>query len=323
VSSGAVGSGLAALKLGRRPDDLAALQAVAAVGQPRLMGAWSQALSPHGLEAAQILLTREDIDDRTRFLNLRNTLAAAAELGAVPIINENDTVSTDEMVRISFGDNDLLAAAVTQAIRAELLILLTVVDGVLDADGRPVRLVDSVAAVQKLVRKEKSAAGKGGMDSKIKAAHAVTSSGERLIVADGRMPNILPRLLAGEELGTLFVPLRRRATGRSRWISSARPAGTLVVDAGAAKALARGDRSLLPAGVTRVTGQFVRGDVVEIVGPTGEALARGLTNYGSEQAELIRGKRSAEIRKLLADASYDEIVHRDNLVLTTPANTPD
>lgn len=319
VSSGAVGAGMAQLKLAKRPDDLATLQAVAAVGQPRLMTAWSQALAPHGLSAAQVLLTREDIDHRTRFLNLRNTLLAAESLGAVPVINENDTVSTDEMVRISFGDNDQLAAMVTQAIGAELLVLLSVVDGVLDAAGKSVRLVGSIADAQSLVRKEKSAAGKGGMDSKVKAAEIVTRAGSAMVVADGRTPDVLPALLSGLEVGTLFIAAPTRKSGRSRWISSARPAGTLKVDEGAAKALLRGDRSLLPAGVTQITGEFDRGDVVEIVSPAGVAIARGLTNYGSADAGLIRGRRSSEVRKLLADSTYDEIVHRDNLVLLQSA----
>jgi glutamate 5-kinase len=318
VSSGAVGAGMARLKLAKRPDDLATLQAVAAVGQPRLMTAWSEALAPHGLSAAQILLTREDIDHRTRFLNLRNTLAAADALGAVPVINENDTVSTDEMVRISFGDNDLLAALVTQAIRAELLVLLTVVDGVLDAGGKPVRLVASVADARALVRKEKSAAGKGGMDSKVKAADIVTSAGEMLVVANGRTPDILSRILTGDEVGTLFIPAGRRKTGRTRWISSARPSGTLTIDDGAAKALSRGDRSLLPAGITGVSGEFDPGDVVEITDAKATPLARGLSNYSAAQIRLIRGKRSSEVRKLLADSTYDEVVHRDNMALLVP-----
>lgn len=325
VSSGAVSAGMAALNLAKRPDDLATLQAVAAVGQPRLMNAWDHALTPHGLHTAQILLTREDIDHRTRFLNLRNTLLSAEKLGAVPIINENDTVSTDEMVKISFGDNDLLAALVAQAIQAELLVLLSVVDGVLDADGKPVRLIVSSADAQALVRKEKSAAGKGGMDSKVGAAKILTHAGDRLVVAHGRTPNILPRLLAGEELGTLFLPTaatRRRA--RSKWITSARPAGTLLVDDGAAKALARGDRSLLAAGIVGLQGVFSPGDVVDIAAASTPStpIARGLCNYSTEQVNLIQGRKSAEIRKLLPQASYDEVIHRDNLVVISTAPIP-
>jgi glutamate 5-kinase len=315
VSSGAIGAGLRELNLPKRPTDLARLQAVAAVGQRRLMDVWASAFAPHAMPVAQILLTREDVDDRTRFLNVRNTIHAAQELGAVPVINENDTISTDELVKISFGDNDILAALVTQALRAELLVLLTVVDGILDAGGRSVRLVDTLDKARELVRAEKSALGRGGMDSKIEAARTVTESGEAMVIADGRMENVLPRVLAGEEIGTLFVPSGRKRSGRSRWIGSARAAGKIVVDEGAATAVAQKNRSLLPAGVVKVEGAFERGDVVEIVSPAGVCVARGLTNYASEDVERIRGKRTQEVRALLAEGAYDEVVHRDNLVV--------
>lgn len=315
VSSGAVGAGMSRLKLTKRPTDLATLQAVAAIGQPRLMSAWSDALEPHGLSAAQILLTRDDVDDRTRFLNLRNTLAAAEQLGAVPIINENDTVSTDEIVRITFGDNDILAALVAQAIQAEVLVLLTVVDGLLDANGKSIRLIGKIDGHQSLVRKEKSAAGKGGMDSKLRAAQIVTGSGERMLIAHGRTPDVLPRLLAGEELGSLFLPSPRKLRARNRWITSARAKGTLTVDAGAVTALRQRGKSLLPAGVTSLTGEFAPGDPVDILSPTGEPVARGLSNYPSSTIHLIRGRKTSELSKLLTGAVYDEVVHRDNLVL--------
>src|SRR5688500_1604027 len=180
-SSGAVGAGLRELNLPRRPTDLAKLQAVAAVGQRRLMDVWADAFEPFKLPVAQILLTREDIDDRTRFLNVRNTIHAAHELGAIPIVNENDTISTDEIVKITFGDNDILASLVASALRADLLVLLTVVNGVLDASGNTVSLVESVDQARELVRTEKSALGKGGMNSKLEAAKTVTDAGEALI----------------------------------------------------------------------------------------------------------------------------------------------
>jgi glutamate 5-kinase len=205
VSSGAIACGLGELEIGKRPTDLAKLQAVAAVGQQRLMDHWRTAFAAHGLPVAQILVTRQDVGDRRRLLNLRHTLLAAHDLGVIPIINENDTVSTDE---ITFGDNDVLAASVAQALHAELLILLTSVDGLLDADGSAVRCVRSIDAARKLVRKEKSAQGKGGMDSKIMAAKLVTDAGRTMIVAGGRTKNVLVGLLAGEELGTIFVPSR-------------------------------------------------------------------------------------------------------------------
>ena len=315
VSSGAIGAGLRELNLLRRPTDLAKLQAVAAVGQRRLMDVWAAAFAPHGLPVAQILLTREDVDDRTRFLNVRNTIHAAHELGAVPVINENDTISTDELVKISFGDNDILAALVTHALRADLLVLLTVVDGILDQGGKSVRLVESLDQVRDLVRAEKSALGRGGMNSKLESARMVTESGEALVIADGRMENVLPRVLDGDDVGTLFVPAGRKRSGRSRWIGSARAAGKITVDEGAAAAVAQKNRSLLPAGIVRVDGAFERGDVVEILSPAGVCIARGLTNYASEDVQRIRGKKTQEVRTLLAEGAYDEVVHRDNLVV--------
>lgn len=315
VSSGAIAAGIAELNLPRRPTDLAMLQAVAAVGQRRLMDVWAAAFEGHALPVAQVLLTREDIDDRTRFLNLRNTINAIHELGAVPIINENDTVSTDEIVKISFGDNDILAATVAHAMRADLLILLSVVDGIMDAQGESVRLVEHVESARDLVRAQKSALGKGGMSSKLEAARQVTDFGEVMIVASARMPNVLLRLLDGDEIGTLFAPAGRKAPSRTRWIGSARPAGTIIVDDGASTALIHKNKSLLPAGITRVEGEFVRGDIVTIQNAAGEAIARGLSNYASTDIDRIKGKKTQEVRAELAVAAYDEVVHRDNLVL--------
>jgi glutamate 5-kinase len=316
VSSGAVGAGLRELGLAKRPTDLAQLQAVAAVGQRRLMDAWADAFEPHGLPVAQLLLTREDIDERTRFLNLRNTIHAVHALGAVPIINENDTISTDEIIKITFGDNDILAALVAGALRADLLVLMTVVDGVLDSAGKPVRVIDSLESAQKHLRVEKSALGKGGMLSKLEAARMVTDAGEAMVIADGRMERVLLRLIDGDEVGTLFIPASRKRTSRSRWIGSVRPGGVIVVDDGAVKALVEKNRSLLAAGITAVQGDFDRGDVVAIHSAGGAEVARGLSNYGAEDVERIRGKKSAEIRAMLSVGAYDEVVHRDNLVIT-------
>jgi glutamate 5-kinase len=316
VSSGAIGAGMRMLNLPRRPTDLPKLQAVAAVGQRRLMDVWADAFEPFGLPVAQLLLTREDVDSRTRFLNVRNTVGALHDLGAVPIINENDTISTDELIRITFGDNDILAANVATAMRAEVLVILSVVDGILDAGGTPVRLVEDLKGAQSLVRAEKSALGKGGMNSKLAAAKMMLDCGEMLIVANGRMPNILPRLLDGEELGTLFIPGNgRRRSGKDRWIGAARPIGSITVDDGAVRALVEQHRSLLPAGITRVNGTFLRGDVVSIVTSGGQVIARGLTNYSADDIDRIRGKKSADVRAIFAESAYDEVVHRDNLVM--------
>jgi glutamate 5-kinase len=304
------------LKLSKRPTDLAKLQAVAAVGQRRLMDVWADAFDPFKLPVAQVLLTREDIDNRTRFLNVRNTIHAAHELGAVPIINENDTISTDELIKITFGDNDILAANVATAMRAELLVLLTVVDGILDADGKSVRLLENVEAAQQLVRAEKSALGKGGMNSKLNAAKMMLDCGEAMAVADGRMQDVLPRLLAGEEIGTVFAPCAmHRRRGKDRWIGAARTIGTIIIDDGAVKALVEKNRSLLPAGIVSVEGDFLRGDVIAIAGTDGTIIARGLTNYSADDVKQIRGKKTAEVRALLEERAYDEVVHRDNLVV--------
>ena len=315
VSSGAIGAGLRELNLPKRPTDLSKLQAVAAVGQRRLMDAWAGAFSPWSLPVAQLLLTREDIDDRARFLNVRNTIHAVHELGAIPILNENDTISTDELAAISFGDNDILASMVAHALRAHLLVLLSVVDGLLDEAGKPVRLVESIEEALKLVRVEKSALGTGGMNSKLMAAKNVTDAGEAMVVADGRMPEVLTRLLDGEEVGTLFVPSAKKRNSRSRWIGAARPVGVIVVDDGAVRALVEKNRSLLPAGVVKVEGDFRRGDLGAIQSMGGEIIARGLSNYAASQVDEVRGKKTAEVRALLGESAYDEVVHRDNLVV--------
>jgi len=316
VSSGAIGCGLGELGLSQRPTDLGKLQAVAAVGQRRLMDVWADAFEPHKLPVAQLLLTRQDIDDRTRFLNLRNTISAVHEMKAVPIVNENDTVSTAELVKITFGDNDILAALLAHALHADLLVLLTVVDGLLDKDDQAVRLVRHARETRELVREEKSPLGKGGMDSKVLAARMVNDAGDAMVIADGRMDRILPRLLAGEELGTLFVPeASRKLSSRSRWIGAVRPAGTIVIDDGARRALVEQNKSLLPAGIVKVEGEFVRGDVVAIRGADGKIVARGLSNYSAADTALIRGKKTHQVRELLAESAYDEVVHRDNLVL--------
>lgn len=320
VSSGAAAAGRAELGLKSRPSDLAQLQAVAAVGQRKLMDAWAVAFAPFDLKVAQILLTRDDIDHRTRFLNLRNTVHACHEMGAIPIINENDTISTDELVRITFGDNDILAALVTQALRAEALVLLSVVNGVLDANKERVPSFDSIEAATAHLMPGKSSLGKGGMNSKLEAARIVTGAGEILVVAHGREENVLTRICSGEDIGTIFFAKGSRRSGRSRWIGSARGKGRILVDAGAAKALVQNNKSLLPAGIVGVEGEFARGEVVDIVGPDNALLARGLCNYASEQVTHIKGLKTAEVRTKIGPEAYDEVVHRDNLVVVSSAD---
>ena len=313
VASGAIGAGIAELDLPDRPKTLPMLQATAAVGQGQLMRTFHDALGALGVKVAQILITRDDFHDRTRYLNIRNTIAALAACGALPIINENDTVSVDE---IRFGDNDLIAALVANLIDGDLLLLLTDVDGFLRR-GKVVPLLDRIdASVLDHAGGSGSSRGSGGMRSKLEAVRAATGAGTPAIIANARTPDILARLLAGEALGTACLPARRRMNARRRWIGHAvRTVGRIVVDDGAAAALTGGGKSLLPSGVVSVEGRFGKGANVAIVSTGGEWIARGLTNYSSEQIERIKGLRSSQIAKALGDRPYDEVVHRNNMTL--------
>lgn len=313
VSSGAIGAGVSQLRLGVRPKNMALLQAAAAVGQPALMNIFDAALSRHRLRAAQMLLTRADFEDRRRYLNVRNTLGALHQFGTVPIVNENDTVAVDE---IRYGDNDILAALVTNLLRADLLVMLTVVDGLI-RNGEVVELVERIdESIRRAATPATSALGTGGMDTKLRAAKMVTDAGEAVLIANGRTRNILPRLLAGALLGTLFVPTRAKMTSRKRWIALAvRPAGQVVVDDGAAAALRQGGKSLLPIGVIAVRGRFERGEVVRVVDATGQPIAQGMVNYGVADLRKIKGLRSDQLAQAVGGACRDEVIHRNNLVL--------
>ena len=314
VSSGAIGAGMTELALTKRPKDLPMLQAAAAIGQSRLINSFAAALQPHGLHAGQILVSRRDFEDRVRYLNLRNCLHALHRCGALPIINENDAVTVDE---IRFGDNDLIAAHVTNLLQADLLILLSVVDGLQDGSGRVQPLVETLdASVAHLVRPERSPRGSGGMGAKLAAAAVVRTAGEPVLIANGKEPNVVQRLLAGEELGTLLRPAQRRLSARSRWISlTARTRGAMTVDTGAAAAL-RNNKSLLAGGIVATSGDFAPGDAVAIVDSTGQVIARGLSNYSRDDVEKIKGHKSREFSQLLdSETWYDEVVHRDDLVL--------
>ncbi|MGI9455895.1 MAG: glutamate 5-kinase [Aeoliella sp.] len=331
VSSGAVGAGLGRLGLGRRPSDLAELQAVASVGQSGLIEAYNRALENYGHHAAQVLLTADDFADRSRYLNVRNTLFALFRLRAVPIVNENDAVRVDELQR-NFGDNDRLAAMVTNLLRAPLLILLSDVEGVYDrsgseADGANLLTeIDLTAdAAGDLVfehtvgggnTKEGPQLSRGGMRSKLEAARLVTTAGERAIIASGRRDRVLTDILAGRDVGTLIVGPDSAVNSRKRWISSvARCKGQLAVDAGAARALREQGSSLLAIGITAVEGEFGKGDVVAITGPAGDELARGLSNYSSAEVRDIAGKPTEQFGEILGHSPYEEVVHRDNLAL--------
>ncbi len=320
VSSGAVGAGIGQLNLKRRPDNLRQLQAAAAIGQSYLIRAYDEGLRRHGRHAAQLLLTHEDFDSRARYLNMRNTLHALFEYAAVPIINENDTISVDE---IKFGDNDRLAAMVTNLLQAPLLVILSVVDGLYRGDpagatgGEVVPLVPQIDdQVLSLAGAGRSTLGTGGMQSKLAAARLVTQAGGSVIIASGCRAEPLTRILAGEPVGTLFMAHGPNHRARKRWIGmTARPRGHYVVDAGARRALETGATSLLAIGIVDVAGEFEKGDVVGIRDSSGQEFARGLTNYATCDAQRIRGLRTQEARLALGSAMYDEVVHRDNLVL--------
>lgn len=320
VSSGAIGAGVGRLNLGKRPTDLPHLQACAAVGQCYLMRAYEECLAKHGIPTAQILLTASDFDSRTRYLNARNTILTLFEYGCLPIINENDTVSVAE---IRFGDNDHLAALVTNLLQAPLLILLSVVDGLYSSDptsDQSAQLLTTVpfidASVTEMAGASKSTLGTGGMRSKLRAARVATAAGESVIMANGAKPNTLDALFAAEPVGTLFMPHGGTMSAWKRWLGfTARPKGRLVVDAGARKAVQHQGRSLLSIGVVQVAGSFGKGDVIALCDSEGGEFARGLTNYSSTDATKICGMKKEKIAETLGSVPYEEMVHRDNLVV--------
>lgn len=320
VSSGAIGAGIGELGLGKRPTDLRQLQACAAVGQSFLMRAYQECLGKHGTHTAQILLTAGDFDNRTRYLNARNTIVTLFEWGCVPIINENDTVSVAE---IRFGDNDHLAAMVTNLLQAPLLILLSVVDGLFAQDpatnpgSEPIATVPRIdGSIMDRAGTSRSTLGTGGMHSKLRAARLATAAGESVILANGTRPGVLDDILAGKPVGTLFLPHGSTVPAWKRWLGfTARPKGRLVVDQGARNAVQNKGRSLLPIGVLQVSGSFGKGDVIALCDTEGQEFARGLTNYAAVEADRIRGLRTDQIGEALGTVPYEEVVHRDNLVV--------
>jgi len=321
VSSGAIGAGIGRLKLSARPTELPMLQACAAVGQPYLMTAWESAFGPLNLPTAQVLLNAADFDHRTRYLNMRNTLSSLFEMGCVPIINENDTTSVAE---IKFGDNDTLAALVAGLVQADLLVLLSGVDGLFSGDPRVdpsakrVDWVDDIDEVLGLAQATKSRLGTGGMRSKLKAASLAVRSGTSVWLADGGMDGVLDAMREGGDVGTVFPARQGEAMPAwKRWLGfSTRPQGSLVLDAGATRAVREQGKSLLPIGIALVKGQFGKGAVVSLVDDQGVEFARGLSNFGSGELEKIRGLRTEQIHRVAGPVAYDEAVHRDNLVLT-------
>jgi glutamate 5-kinase len=317
VSSGAIGAGMGKLGLASRPSSLRDKQALAAVGQPLLMNAYEHSFGGRGCAVAQVLLTRQDFDDRQRYLNARNTLLALLEFGVIPVINENDTVAVEE---INFGDNDTLAAMVAAKIAADWLFLLTDVDGFyrgLPGKGELIRVVEKITPEIEECASCVSGSGKGtgGMRTKLAAGKIAAMAGVKMVIASGREQRAVTRVLEGEAVGTLFLP-GQHIEPRKCWIAfGTKCRGKIVVDAGAAEALLKRGKSLLPSGIVATEKTFGVGDTVSIVDRAGREIGRGLTYYSSADVDRIKGKKTAEIKKILEHTDIEEVVHRDNLVI--------
>jgi len=315
VSSGAVAVGRERLGLGERPKTIARLQAAAAAGQSLLMRAYENAFEAHGLNVAQVLLTHDAVSDRERYLHARRALDELLRLGIIPIINENDTVSIEEL---RFGDNDQLAAMVCTLVGADLLVLLSDVEGILDDQGRRISLVSDVSKIEHFIRPPEGNLGLGGMQSKVEAARRATHHGLPVVIGPAASGDFLAGLMRGDDVGTLLLPHGSPLPSRKHWIAfTLKPQGTIVVDDGALAALEKRKSSLLPAGIVSVTGSFAVGDAVSIVGQDGRELARGLARYAADEVRRLAGGQSAQIRERIGNHSGDEVVHRDDLVLTS------
>ena len=323
VSSGAVAAGRHRLGEAAKLPRESARQAWAAVGQSILMDAYDQLFRSHGITVAQALVSRGELQNRLSYLNARNTLRSLLELGVVPIVNENDVIAVEEIAGATFGDNDNLSALIANLVDADVLMLLTDINGLYTADpgedpaAQHVPLVRRVdVSVERMAGKTVAARSRGGMPTKIQAAKMATASGVAVIIADGREPEVLSRLAAGENVGTLFLPTASKVESRKRWmVSGLSRRGALAVDDGAAAALRSGNRSLLPAGVRTVEGPFQRGDIVSIKDGAGHEIACGLVNYGAQELQQLKGLRSTEIEGVLGYSFGDEVVHRNNLAL--------
>jgi len=321
VSSGAIAEGMQRLGWPQRPQQIHELQAAAAVGQMGLARAYETHFGRHGVQTAQVLLTHADLADRPRYLNARSTLFTLLALGVVPVINENDTVVTDE---IKFGDNDTLGALVTNLVEADVLVILTDQTGLFSADPRrnPEATLVAMAtagdaALESMAGGTGSAISKGGMLTKVLAAKRAARSGAHTVIASGREPDVLLRLAAGEMIGTQLTAATEVLTARKQWLADhLLLKGRVVVDAGAAKAVRSGGRSLLPIGVTEVEGEFQRGDVIACLDPDRREIARGLVNYSSAQTRQIARRPTGEIEAVLGFIEEPELIHRDNLVVT-------
>ncbi|MBI5374820.1 MAG: glutamate 5-kinase [Candidatus Schekmanbacteria bacterium] len=318
VTSGAIAAGKAKLQLGGRPFSLQEKQAAAAVGQCTLIRTYERVFEQAGIVVGQILLTHDDLSSRKRYLNAINTIHALLNCGAVPVINENDTVSVDE---IKFGDNDFLAAAVSSMIETDLLVLLTDVDGIEDrrqpAERNIIRVADAAnPAIYQMIDSTTGSLGTGGMISKVQAARKAAHSGVATLIANGKRKNAITDFLAGEEIGTVFLPKIERLKRRKHWIGfTVKSRGKIIVDSGAREALTDKGKSLLPSGIIAIEGSFSVGDSVLLVDGNGNSFAKGLVNYNSIELAKIKGKKTADIIHILGKKDYDEAIHRDNLVI--------
>jgi glutamate 5-kinase len=319
VSSGAIAHGMKALGLDKRPAEIPMQQACASIGQNRLMAIYQEYFAKHGTLIGQVLLTWDDLRSKKRYLNLRNTFFKLLDCGAIPIVNENDSVSVEE---ICFGNNDTLGAQIAMLVNADVLINLTDVGGLYDKnprterDAKHIPVVSAVSAgIQKMADEKKSEISVGGMSTKLKAADMVTRAGIPALIGDGFNQRLLT-VLTDESCATLFLPSAKKISSRRRWIAfTGQPAGSVTVDAGAYKAITEQGKSLLAAGITAVGGGFNAGDMVDIVNPNGEVIAKGLVNFSAEDVEAIRGCKTAEVEKKLGAVRFNEVILRDNIVV--------
>jgi glutamate 5-kinase len=319
VSSGAIAAGLKKAGLSKRPKSLSQMQALAAMGQSTLVKSYEEAFSRHGAQAAQILLTRDDLTHRRRYLNARNTLLTLLSWRVIPIINENDTVVVDE---IKFGDNDNLSAMVTNLTESQFLVNLTNIEGLYDKDPRihkDAQLIETVEKVDRQITKVANTIpgflGTGGMATKITAAKNVALGGIPSVIANGLKPNILKDIFSGKKTGTFFLPQKESLSSKKQWIAFTKsPRGELAIDTGAEKALLENGKSLLPSGVHKVQGKFSMGDSVVILNGKNQTIAIGIVNYSSQDLKRIMGRKTSEIESILGYRHDDEVIHRDNLI---------
>lgn len=317
VTSGAIACGMEALGLKARPKELPKLQACAAIGQGKLMKIYEDYFSRRHFHTAQILLTRDGLQDRERYLNARNTLNALLRMRILPIVNENDTVATEE---IRFGDNDILSALVSSLIAADLLVILSDVDGFYLKDKTRLGTIHSLSQIESelkehlyTVQREKT---RGGMEAKLEAACFAMQAGVPMVIASGLGTGVLAKILGRESVGTWFYANERKRTQRKNWLAFSHTKGDIEIDEGAVKAVVHGGKSLLPSGIVKTSGSFQLGDAVRVLGPRGQEIGRGLVNYAQEEIERIRGRKTDEIQGVLGYKDYDEVVHRDNFVIT-------